>query len=43
MIEYVEDGVDEIPDSDFVKSASVVFDKIDNGKDGVFPSSHFFE
>ena len=35
----MEDDVDELPDSDFSKSATRVFDKIDNRKDGVLPSS----
>ena len=35
MIEDVEDDVDELPDSDFAKSATKIFDKIDNGKSGV--------
>ena len=37
MIEDVEDDVDELPYSDFVKAATRVFDKIDNWKDGVLP------
>ena len=40
-VEDVEDDVDELPDSDFSKTAARVFDKIDNGKDGVLPSSTF--
>ena len=43
MIEYVEDDLDELPDSDFSKDTAIIFDKIDNGKDGVLPSSKFFE
>ena len=39
LIEYVEDGVDELPDSDFSKAAAILYDKIDNRKDGVLPSS----
>ena len=35
----VEDDVDELPDSEFTKSATGVFDKTDNGKAGVLPSS----
>ena len=31
VIEDVRDGVDELPYSDFSKSAASVFDKIDNG------------
>ena len=37
MIEYVEDDVDELPDSYFSKSAEISFDVIDHGKDGVLP------
>ena len=40
VIEYVED---ELPDSDFSKAATRLFDKIDNGKDGVLPSSKFVD
>ena len=36
MIEDVEDGVDELPDSDFSKAAVRVFDRIDKGNDGLF-------
>ena len=36
-MEDVEDNVDELLDSDFSKAAVRVFDKIDNGKDGVLP------
>ena len=39
----MEDDVDEIPDSDFSKSAARVFDKIDNGKAGVLPLSKFVD
>ena len=39
VIEYVEDYVDELPYSYFSKATTRVFDKIDNGKDGVLPSS----
>ena len=38
MIEDVEDEVDEIPESDFSKSDTGVFDKIYHRKDGVLPS-----
>ena len=31
--------IDELPDSDFSKSSTIIFDKIDNGKDGFLPSS----
>ena len=43
VIEDVEDDVNELPDSDFSKAAARVFDRIDNGKAGVLPSSKFFE
>ena len=43
MIGDVEDDVDELPDSDSSKTATRVFDKIDNGKDGVLPSSNFVD
>ena len=36
VIEDVEDNVDELPDSDFSKSATRVFEEIDNGKGGFF-------
>ena len=42
VIEDVEDDVDELSDSDFYKAADRVFDKIDNEKDDVLPSSFFF-
>ena len=41
VIEDVEDDVDELPASDFSNVAAGVFDKIENGKDGVLPSSNF--
>ena len=37
IIEYVEDDIDELPNSDLSKAAARVFDKIYNGKDGVLP------
>ena len=37
MVEDVEDGVYEIPDSAFSKAAARLFDRIDNGKDGFLP------
>ena len=37
MIEYVDDDVYELPDSDFSKAATIIFDKIDDRKDGVLP------
>ena len=42
LMEDVEDNVDEISDSDLSKAAARIFDKIDNGKDGVLPLSDFF-
>ena len=39
----MDDDVDELPDSDFSKSAARLFDKIDNGKAGVIPSLKFVE
>ena len=41
VIEDVEDDVDDLPDSDFAKAAARVFDGMDNGNDGVLPSSKF--
>ena len=38
MIEDVEDDINELPDSDFAKSAARVFDELSNGKVGVLPS-----
>ena len=43
MIGDVEDDVDELPDSDSSKTATRVFDKIDNGKIGVLPLSKFVD
>ena len=43
VMEDVENDVDELPDSDFSKSAARVFDKIYNRKDGVLPSSKFVD
>ena len=43
VIEYLEDDVDVVPDSDFSKYAVIVFNKIYNVKDGVFPSSKFVD
>ena len=43
MTEDVEDDVDELTDSDFSEDAARIFDKIDNGKDGVLSSSKFFD
>ena len=40
-VEYVEDDVYELPESDFSKSAAIVFDKTDHGKAGVIPLSIF--
>ena len=38
----VEDDVYKLLDLDFSKAAAIVFDNIDNGKDGALPSSKFF-
>ena len=43
MTEDVEYDVDELPDSDFSKDAAIIFDKIDNEKDGVLQSSKFVD
>ena len=43
MIEDVEDDIYEHPDSYFTKSSAVIFNKIYNGKDGVFPLSKFVD
>ena len=43
MIEDVEDGVNELPDSDFVKAAEIIFDVIYNGTDDVLPLSNFVD
>ena len=43
MIEYMEDDVNGIPDSDFAKAAARVFYKIDHGKDGVLSMSKFVD
>ena len=42
LMEDVEDDVDEISDSDISKASAKIFDKIDNGKDGVLPLSKVF-
>ena len=42
VIEDFEDDVDELSDLDFSKAAARVSDKINNGKDGVFPSPKSF-
>ena len=39
----MEYDVDELPDTDFAKSTAIVFDKIDNGKDGNLPLSKFVD
>ena len=39
----MEDDVDELPDLDFANAAAIIFDEIDNGKDGVLPSSRFVD
>ena len=43
MIEFVEDYLDELFDSDFPKVAARLFNKIDYGNTGVLPSSNFVE
>ena len=43
MIKDVEYELDEHPDSDFSKSAAIIFDNIDNEKDGVLPLSKFVD
>ena len=43
VIHDIEYDIDELPDSDFSKSAARVFDKIYNGKDGALPSSKSFD
>ena len=43
LIEDVEDDVDELPDSDFSKSAARVFYEIDNRKADVLPLSNFVD
>ena len=43
MMEDVEDGVDELSDSDFSKAIAILFDKKDNGKDGVLTLSKFVD
>ena len=37
VIEDVEYDIDGLPDSYFSKVAAIIFDSIDNGKDGVLP------
>ena len=39
----VEDDVDELPDSEFSKASAIVFDRIENWKDGDLPSSNSVE
>ena len=43
VIKYVEDDIDELTDADFSKAATRLFDKTDNRKDGVLPSSKFVD
>ena len=43
VMEEVEYDVDELPDSYFSKSTTVIFDKKDNGKDGAILSSKFVD
>ena len=42
VIEYLEDDVDELPDSYFSKAAAIIFYKIYCGKYGFLPLSIFF-
>ena len=37
VIEYLDDDVYELPDSDFAKATTRLFDKIDHGEYGVLP------
>ena len=39
----MEAGLDELPDSDFSKATARIFDKINNWKYGVLPSSKFVD
>ena len=39
----MKDDVDEVPGTDFSKSAARVFDKIDHVKDGILPLSKFVD
>ena len=41
VIEGVKDYIYELPDSDFSKATAIVFDKIENDKSDVLPSSKF--
>ena len=41
VIEDMEDGIDELPDSDFSRATVRLFYEIDNGKAGLLPSSKF--
>ena len=43
VTEDMEDDLDELPDLDYVKSVAIVFDKMDNKKDVVLPSSIFVD
>ena len=43
MTEDVEDDIYELPDSGFVKYAAIIFDKLDNGKDGILPPPKFVD
>ena len=43
VIEDVDDDVDKLPDSYFVKAATRVYYKIDNVNDDVLPLSKFVE
>ena len=39
----MEDDVDKLLDSDFSIVVAIIFDKIDDGKDGVLPSLNFVD
>ena len=43
LTEDVKNDIYELPDSYFVKAIARVFDKIENGKGGVLPSSTFVD
>ena len=43
VTEDMEDDLDEIPDSDCVKAVAIAFDKMDNKKVVVLPSSIFVD
>ena len=43
VIKYMEDDIDELPDSKISKAVARGFDEIDNGKADVIPSSKFVD